>query len=264
MPLRANFQFSQSSLHDYQECPRRFDLRYMQRLAWPGVEVEPIMDKEQFMRQGAAFHRLMHQYHLGVPIAPLLNTENLKLWWANFEQHPPQVPAKPYPEIPLSIRLGDHGLLAKFDLLAIEPGQRAVIVDWKTSPKRPRRQWLENHIQTRVYRYLLVKAGTLFNGGTPIDPAQVEMIYWFANFPDQMECLPYSAAQFEADEIFLTRLLHEIATRSEFPLTEDTKRCRFCVYRSLCERGFAIGRFDELEDAAAEEIVITAISEMEF
>jgi len=33
--LPAPFTFSQSSLQDYYDCPRRFELRYLSRLIWP-------------------------------------------------------------------------------------------------------------------------------------------------------------------------------------------------------------------------------------
>ena len=66
MKLPAEFQYSQSSLQDYVECQRRFELRYIQRQAWPAVEVEPILEKEEHMRQGAAFHRLLQQHDIGL------------------------------------------------------------------------------------------------------------------------------------------------------------------------------------------------------
>jgi hypothetical protein len=50
------------------------------------------------------------------------------------------LPQKRYPEITLSALL--EVLLAKYDLIAVEPGQRAVIVDWKTAERRPKRERL--------------------------------------------------------------------------------------------------------------------------
>ena len=42
--LPADFHFSQGSLQDYVDCPRRFQLRYMMKLAWPAVEAEPAVE----------------------------------------------------------------------------------------------------------------------------------------------------------------------------------------------------------------------------
>ena len=39
--LPPQFAFSQSSLQDYMDCPRRFQLRYLDRLIYPAAESEP-------------------------------------------------------------------------------------------------------------------------------------------------------------------------------------------------------------------------------
>ena len=56
MTLPADFQFSQGSLQDYADCPRRFQLGYILRLAWPAVEAEPVLESERRQLQGQAFH----------------------------------------------------------------------------------------------------------------------------------------------------------------------------------------------------------------
>jgi hypothetical protein len=45
--LPLDFQFSQGSLQDYVDCRRRFQLRYLDQLAWPAVEAEPLLEHEQ-------------------------------------------------------------------------------------------------------------------------------------------------------------------------------------------------------------------------
>ena len=39
--LPDDFHFSQGSLQDYVDCQRRFQLRYLMKLAWPAVDAEP-------------------------------------------------------------------------------------------------------------------------------------------------------------------------------------------------------------------------------
>jgi len=255
VPLPADFQFSQASLQDYVDCPRRFQLRYLLHLAWPAVETEPVSEHEEHLRQGQAFHQLVHQHLLGVPakrLTHLAETEGgpLSQWWENYlRTRPADFPATRHPEITLSAPLAGHRLLAKYDLIAIEPGQQAIIVDWKTSHKRPRQAWLSARLQTRVYRYLLVRAGSDLNAGTPIQPEHVEMLYWFTNYPDDPERLPYDATQYEADAAYLVALVAEIKALGDddFPLTNDARRCRFCAYRSLCDRGAEAGAWDEAD-----------------
>jgi CRISPR/Cas system-associated exonuclease Cas4 (RecB family) len=273
MPLPDDFQFTQSNLQDYTDCPRRFQLRYLMQLAWPAIAVEPADEYEAQVQDGETFHRLAQQHVLGIlpwEDQPRLDDEPLAEWWRAYLADPPaDLPLIRLPEITLSAPLGDHRLTAKYDLIALDPGRRAVIVDWKTSAKRPRPGWLIGRLQTRVYRYLLVRAGGDLrhvpgtsqvpgtSGGGPsgatLAPDQVEMIYWFANFPDAPERLPYDATQFAADGRVLTELAAEITQRADpvFPLTDDLKRCGFCAYRSLCGRGVVAGDMSDAGDDAA-------------
>jgi len=88
MTMPVNFQFSQGSLQDYVDCPRRFQLKYIEQLAWPALEIEPALENEKHLQQGADFHLLIQQYYLGVPIKKLTsiaqqNTDLIN-WWENF------------------------------------------------------------------------------------------------------------------------------------------------------------------------------------
>jgi CRISPR/Cas system-associated exonuclease Cas4 (RecB family) len=131
----------------------------------------------------------------------------------------------------------------------VMPLGQAVIFDWKTSRKRPRRKWLAGRPQTRLYPYLLVQAGAHLNQGTPLQPDQVEMIYWYPEFPSEPERFPYSAERCQEDGEYLASLVAEIEglQEDEFYLTTDVERCRFCTYRSLCERGVKAGGLDDMQ-----------------
>ncbi len=267
--LPADFQFNQASLQDYVDCPRRFQLRYVQRVTWPAPEAEPALENERHLQQGAAFHRLVHQHLLGLPperLSSLVSDDDLRRWWRNYlEGGPANLPDSHYPEIVLSApveRGRETGtsasrLMAKYDLIAVDIGRRAIIVDWKTSRKRSRREWLAERLQTRVYPYLLVRAGAHLNGGQPFEPEQVEMLYWFADFPGNPERFTYDTTRYEADEVYLTSLIERIeqvaeAEDKDWPLTDQEHRCRYCPYRSLCRRGVQAGPFDELGEIEGE------------
>lgn len=259
MSLPNDFQFSQSSLQDFVDCARRFQLRYVLQRKWPAVEADPVQEYERHMRLGAIFHKMIQQHLMGVPAERLTASTNaadggdelLRVWWANYlQQGLADLPMQHHPELTLTAPLGAYRLIAKYDLLALDPGQRAVIVDWKTSQRKPNRERLKTHLQTVVYRYVLVQAGGQLNGGQPLAPEQVEMVYWFAQHPQQPERFPYDAAQFKADEAYLLALVADIASRGadDFPLTPDERRCFFCTYRSLCDRGKTAGNFLEMEN----------------
>lgn len=252
MSLPPKFHFSQSSLQDYVDCARRFQLRYLQQLVWPAVESEPVAEHERHMRQGSDFHHMVHQHLSGVPeevISAQVMDVDLHGWWQNYlKSHVVDgLPANRYAETQLSAPLAGYRMVAKYDLVAVEPSQRIVIVDWKTSRRKPPRSRLETMLQTIVYPWLLVEAGAYLNGGQPIQPEQVEMVYWFTAEPDSPERFAYSLAQHERSSTYLGDLIREIGARQVFNLTPDLTQCRFCTYRSLCERGIQAGDLDEID-----------------
>src|ERR1700690_4276177 len=139
----VHFTFSQSSLQDYADCPRRFELRYIDQLSWPAVDSEPVVENERRQIEGQIFHRLVQQYLLGVPsanLAPMANTPNLVRWWNNFKKEFVGL-GELYPELTLSSPIGNHRLVAKYDLVAVQNNQ-ATLYDWKTYAKRPRDEWM--------------------------------------------------------------------------------------------------------------------------
>lgn len=265
---------SQSSLQDYNDCPRRFDLRYLQQLAYPAIEAEPALENEQHQREGEYFHRLIQQYFIGIPekqLAKAANTDSLERWWTSFINTKKLTALRNLSglktEITLSAPLGAFRLVAKYDLIATDE-KKFYIYDWKTYRKRPKTEWLAIRWQTRIYRALLVQAGAHLNGGAPIQPEQIEMIYWFSEFPNDPAHFPYQADQFKRDWDALTRYADDIKSASTYPKTDDTTRCLYCPYRSYCNRGIRAGdALDaELESEAEElfDINFEQIGEIEF
>lgn len=265
MNLPPDFQFSQHSLQDFVDCRRRFLLRHVQRLSWPALESEPALEHERYLQQGTKFHQLAQQFLLGISgsrLASTIHDSNLQAWWDNFMQIAPglrdSVEAsgwKLYPEVGLSTPIRGSRLVAKFDLLVIAPDNRMLIYDWKTSRNRPKRQWLESRLQTRAYPYVLVHAGVSLNQGQPVQPEQVEMIYWFAAHPGEIERFAHDPNAQQASDAYLTSLVDTILAlkEEEFHLTADEKRCTFCIYRSLCNRGISAGRGEGFDDGYIEE-----------
>jgi hypothetical protein len=285
--LPPGFVFSQGSLQDYTDCPRRFWLRYVLRLAWPAVQSEPALENERRLQQGQRFHRLAQQYWLGVPadrLEAMIHDAELRLWWEPFVRFAQGLrgAGRLYAELGLSAPLGEQRLVAQFDLVAAGEDGRFTIYDWKTSARKPPRDGLKERLQTRVYPYLLRRAGAGLNAGQPIPPESIEMVYWFPAQPDQPERFAYSVRLYEEDQAALVGLAQEIARRAAsadapsaeapeaFPLTTQEKRCAYCVYRSLCERGERAGSVEagDLEAEAESEREITLdfeqVAEIEF
>jgi CRISPR/Cas system-associated exonuclease Cas4 (RecB family) len=253
MTLPSEFSFNQTVLQDYVDCKRRFQLRYLLQVPWPAVVVEPVLERERMLRLGGTFHRMIHQHKLGIPenlIRESTIDRELKIWWENYLQTPPpNLPSQQSTEVLISDRLTGHRLVAKYDLIAIQPKKKAVIVDWKTTSKRPKASWLETRIQSRLYPFLLVRSGQFLNLEEIIQPSQVEMIYWFANHPQEPAVLRYSDHQYQQDEAFLDNLITEIVELEgeAYTRTEINQRCIYCSYRSLCDRGRDAGLITDFE-----------------
>lgn len=255
MTLPATFQFTQGKLQDYVDCMRRFQLRHVLMQPWPALITDQPDQFELHLQRGAALHRLAHQHARGIEpqrLAKTIHDDTLAQWWQTFLHKPPQGLPNVIrrAEIVLAAPLAGYRLLAKYDLIAVQPGQRFAIVDWKTAAKQPRRSHLTRRLQTVVYRALAVEAGAALNGGQPPAADQVEMIYWFAQSNGATEHFAYDHTQHSATLAYLGDLIAEIAGRTEpiWPLAGDQDQCRFCNYRSLCERGVKAAFLDELED----------------
>ena len=255
MAIAPTFTFSQSSLGDYQACARRFQLRYVEQRAWPAPQSADAAEAERRQRLGLEFHRLVRRHQAGLPpaaLTPLAAADpELAGWWAAYLASPFSSLAEPWrrAEITLAAPLAGYRLEAQYDLVAGSPGGEWLIVDWKTERQRPAREWLVRRAQTTVYRCVLALAGDGLNGGRPIAPERITMVYWFAAFPLQPERYPYDTAQFERDRAALAGLIGEIVSRPEgpWPQAADERVCRFCAYRSLCERQVPLATFAEFE-----------------
>jgi CRISPR/Cas system-associated exonuclease Cas4 (RecB family) len=256
MILSENFDFTQSNLQDYVDCPYRFYLRYIKHTKWLALMVDDAHDFEKRTQAGARFHRLVQQYFSGVPeerINQFVNADplpELAIWWDNFlSDIPSKLLGVQLVERVLSTHLTGYRLLAKYDMILIMDQKGLIIFDWKTSSKKPHKQRLLQKIQTRLYRYILVQAGAALKIDD-IVPSQVTMTYWFASFPQTPISLPYDQESFEKDEVFFTRLIEEIRDNkeSDFSRTSDTRKCRYCVYRSHCDRGVKAGDLGSFED----------------
>jgi len=258
----TKIQFSQANLQDFQDCKRRFFLRHIRKLAWPAVESHPMRENEILREHGVAFHRMAQQYFLGIPESNLnkLNTdEPLHGWWQNFIESKPSFSAvenpdaRIFPEFTLNTILDGHRLTAKFDLLVVLDA-KIIIYDWKTSRRRPDIKWLDRKLQTRVYPFVVAKSGAyLLRGRQTLLPENVQLVYWFADFPNQPEIISYSKEKMDADSHFVSNIIAEIAgldsTDEEvFNRTSQDKICSFCVYRSLCRKGISAGVENEMED----------------
>lgn len=251
-------------------------MRHLEQLAWPAIESEPVLENEKRMRAGSQFHKLAHQYVLGLPVdrlTALAGEGQLADWWLAFLQSGlVDQPGQKYPERLLSCTIAGHRLVAKYDLLLKSDGDKWVIYDWKTGRYTPKRETLERRMQTIIYPLVLVEAGHVLNEGNAVLPSQIEMNYWYAEDPGTTISFPYSDEQYTRDRAYIENTIEELKLLREedFPLTTEKRRCEYCVYRSLCGRGEAAGTGDYeeiaelLEPSEEVEIDFEQLAEVEF
>ena len=263
MNLPEAFDFTQSNLQDYLDCPYRFYLRYILQTKWPALVVEDAVKFEQRGQAGARFHRLAQQQLVGIPeeqltrLADADSDPEIAVWMEHFLTHVPQrLVGEKFIEISLSTIINNQRLVAKYDLILVDHDHHTMtIFDWKTSQKQPKKAWLLDRIQTRLYRFLLVQASQTLAQGQVFKPQDIAMDYWFANFPAELIRLPYDENAFQTDKVFFESLINKIKGRDEsaFLKTSDIRKCRYCVYRSHCDRGTRAGDLTDFEDFNIEE-----------
>jgi hypothetical protein len=251
MPLPSDFIFSQNNLQTFVDCPRRFELAFLLHTRWPALQAEPVLEHERHLQMGARFHQLVFQHKQGLPAevltASITDPDTLH-WWQNYLNFvPADLPQWKEAEYELSMPFAGFRLMARYDLLGIEKGRRAVIIDWKTTIKKTSPQVLAARVQTRLYPFILANTAPLL-GNISID--QISMLYWFPNFPREPLSFAYSMEKLEEDRRYFNDLIETITKTPEgsYALTSDVRACRFCTYRSLCGRGDVAGQIEEMGD----------------
>jgi len=267
MKLPEDFYFSQSNLQDFVDCPYRFYLRHILKQKWPALVVNDALDFERRGQNGAHFHQLIQQSLQGIPeeritdLADADSAPSLSRWWEDFLQNvAPRLQGEKFVESTLSTSMGGYFLLAKYDLVLHRDNGKLEIYDWKTSRRAPRKDWLLGRIQTRLYRLILAEAAPELTGGRPVPPDEITMHYWFTPQPQTLIALPYSKSAWVADKAHFEGLIKEIIQhdQEQFLRTTDFDKCRYCIYRSHCDRGDRAGDLEGFEnfEADPEEFVL--------
>jgi hypothetical protein len=259
MKIPDQFVFSQNNLQDFFDCEYRFLLRHIQHLEWPAIESEPQLLQEEKIETGYQFHRLIQQYFSGIEpevLTSSIQNSVLQNWWNSFlgmELH--KFPGIKLAEKSITVPFNNFRLTAKYDLLVLQE-KGIMIFDWKTSTIQPSRRYVLTRMQSRVYPALLVLQRDL---PSPIffnTYSDIEMSYWYPEFADSPVSFCYSESQFLEDTAMLNGLIDKIQTKPEadFKKTEDQKKCKFCRYRSLCDRGISAGTAgDDSDDLLVED-----------
>ena len=247
--LPAGFVFHQSNLQAFQNCRFSFLLRYVRKLPWPAPLAARTSSFEKDLFAGSTLHALIHQYFLGIDPETLDSCarnypdSRVEDWFNNFLSGPyaRRVPAQ-FPEFTQQITLHGSLLLAKFDLLTYDNNE-VKICDWKTSRGLPRRQFLQDRIQTKVYS--LVAARSQMQGSR-----LVTMHYWEASYPDQPIIFEFDDSLLNQSQETIIDLITCIRSLSveQFERTAEPKKCSYCEYQSYCSRSGSVADEETYHD----------------
>lgn len=252
MAQNRDFIFSANNLKDYLECPRRFELKYILKQNWPAISSQPVQEMEFRIHQGNRFHQVANQYLSGVPIeilASSINDPDLLLWFTNFHKF-----IKPYLEYPyyseflLTISLEDYRLIAVFDFIAQISDSEILIIDWKTTTRRPKTEFYLQSVQTLLYPLIVFEnQNTIFSQENHQKNKMISMAYWFPNFPESTVSLNHIDTNHNSSKKVISTLISEIVEKEpgEFEKTNNNEHCSYCQFRSLCERGIVAGNENE-------------------
>jgi hypothetical protein len=270
-------EFNQASLQDFLECPRRFELSVLEKAKWPSPPSSPLSKYEELTEIGTQFHHLCQQFFTGIDpdlISYTITNQTILQLWQSFQPFGSSLlPFSRYYEQILRIPFGDDFLVAKFDLIIQKPDEGFLIFDWKTSQSKPSRSTLAKRVQTSLYPYLFSQVGEQLFTSDSIHPSEIKMIYWYPLSEDPEEIFPYSEDQHQEISQQLSDLqsqLHSlISSGKQFPLTDDQSRCKYCRFRSYCERGFETyplpaGAEIENEDLSRTHFDLDQIKEIEY
>ena len=262
MPLDKDFTFSANSLQDYVDCPRRFELKYILNQSWPAIISEPVQEIEDKMARGSEFHRLARQYLEGLPLEILessIKDPEIHTWFERFTAFiSPYLKTRYFAEFASHTRIGAYRVVAVFDFLSISKEGQIIIADWKTTESQPKREFYQDRIQTLLYPVVAFDtASAIFHIAGKIDPGDISLLYWFPAFPEKSLDFPFSFDQLQRNTAYLSGLIDKIenTVQGGFSKTEDLRRCKFCQYRSLCERGIEAGVVEAADDLDIDELI---------
>jgi hypothetical protein len=261
MPLDKDFIFSANNLQDYMDCPRRFELKYLLKQSWPAITSQPVQAIEYKIQMGNRFHQLAHQYLSDIPVNLLetfIDDPDLKFWFGKFQEHiQPNLIFPYFSEFTITMPFEGFRLIAIFDFITLNGDNKIIIRDWKTTTRIPKRELYLQSIQTFLYPLMAFETRShIFPSVDLLQQEDISMEYWFPAFPEKTITLEYSRINYDTGHEILFSLINEIAIKEPgtFTKTTNDKRCAFCQYRSLCERGIQAGKFDK-DDEPADEAV---------
>jgi CRISPR/Cas system-associated exonuclease Cas4 (RecB family) len=224
-------------LSTYLTCQRQFQLRYVNRLAWPDSYIDEQIEGARNL--GDRYHQMIHRALLGFQMEPMPDDDpKLGLWLSRFLTWSESLPSgQRLVEFNLTVPIASHYLSGRLDLLIVSEDE-AHIFDWKTTVHPPDRASLWQEMQTRLYLALVSEGGGAI--GKAFDPANISLTYWYPLEPPLQVRLEYDQEKHKENWAILNDVAAGIDwlmnQDSSWPKTANLDSCRRCPYQILCGR----------------------------
>jgi len=175
------------------------------------------------LQQGQLFHRMVQQQLVGLPVeklARLAVTPDLARWWENYLGYDLKINGYArHPELVLSAPIGTYRLLQNMICSRLCPVRKPSSSTGKRPTNVPGMNgWLPG-CRPGLPGFTGSRPGQYLTGGKAIQPEQVEMIYWYADFPSEPARFPYILRNTNAIGMRWLPSSTKSATVGIFPLT---------------------------------------------
>lgn len=206
--------YSPNMLKTFNECPKKFDFKYIQKISIP--------QKASFFEKGKKIHALANYYLRGDEITKLENdlTTDEKAVWQKLKTNEYFNKSYVHSEYNLSCKIDDFWVGGRLDAL-MKDGDNYYILDYKTGkiPYKP-----EEDFQTMVYLLCADKKLKEYDclQFVYIDLKNNEN--YIVKFDDDIK---------KSYEEKIEDICRQITTAQSLPKF-DGKRCEFCEYKKIC------------------------------
>ncbi len=203
MQEKSLIHLSHHSISLIQNNPQKYLQIYLEQ-----KKVLPSPQASYQFEIGSAFHLVMKQIHMGLPVKQLLNAyPKIKQWIKHLELAAPCIfsstPDNTFKECEYPCNLMFKGCLlcCVYDMVIASDNQ-ANIIEWTTAKLPFNAQRLNWHWQTRFYLYVFVESMNY-------QPEEVTLTYYFVNTDSiaQQFTVYYTATQHRKTQLDLLELM---------------------------------------------------------
>ncbi|MGB6128305.1 MAG: PD-(D/E)XK nuclease family protein [Psychrilyobacter sp.] len=225
--MEKSFYYSQSSLGIFQRCPKMFEYIYIDGISGKGIDSE----LKKSIDRGTNFHILAERYFNGMKDYFYTEDKQLLRWMARLEErYSEDINCKS--EFEIRQDKDQIRLMAKYDLIVIED-TKIKIVDFKTNKSLYNPSVMEEHIQTKVYMYILGENLKRIFPNIKIE--SISMEYFQLNFPENKIVIEYNEKQHGTNKKILKELIGEIKKNKNIFLKKNNETCEKCGFESFCK-----------------------------